>query len=104
MLKIKDVLGRKNTKIISHKALKQDIRCTCTERDETKAFKRVSLHNVFVGAKFHISIIKAPLLEGGFGPAIRFATRLWNNISTSIQQSTSIPVFKSRYMKNYFSQ
>ncbi len=36
----------------------------CTERDETKAFKRVSLQNVFVGAKFHISIIKAPLLAG----------------------------------------
>ncbi len=31
-------------------------------------------------------------------------TRLWNNISRSIQQSTSIPVFKSRYMKNYFTQ
>ncbi len=31
-------------------------------------------------------------------------TRLWNNISGSIQQSTSIPVFKSRYMKNYFTQ
>ncbi len=25
-------------------------------------------------------------------------TKLWNNISGSIQQSTSIPVFKSRYM------
>ncbi len=31
-------------------------------------------------------------------------TRLWNNISGSIQQSTSISVFKSRYMKNYFTQ
>ncbi len=31
-------------------------------------------------------------------------TRLWNNISGSIQQSTSIPAFKSRYMKNYFTQ
>ncbi len=30
--------------------------------------------------------------------------RLWNNISGSIQQSTSIPVFKVRYMKNYFTQ
>ncbi len=30
--------------------------------------------------------------------------RLWNNISGSIQQSTSIPVCKSRYMKNYFTQ
>ncbi len=29
-------------------------------------------------------------------------TRLWNNISGSIQQSASIPV--SRYMKNYFTQ
>ncbi len=27
-----------------------------------------------------------------------------HNISGSIQQSTSIPVFKSRYMKNYFTQ
>ncbi len=64
MLKIKDVLVRKKTKIISHKALKQDIRCTCTERDVTKAFKRVSQQNDFVSAKFHISIIKAPLLAG----------------------------------------
>ncbi len=32
------------------------------------------------------------------------ATRLWNNISGSIQQSTMIPVFKSRYMKKYFTQ
>ncbi len=31
-------------------------------------------------------------------------TRLWNNISGLIQQSTSIAVFKSRYMKNYFTQ
>ncbi len=31
-------------------------------------------------------------------------TRLWNNISILIQQSTSIPVFKSRYMKNCFTQ
>ncbi len=31
-------------------------------------------------------------------------TRLWNNISGSIQQSTSIPVFKSSCMKNYFTQ
>ncbi len=31
-------------------------------------------------------------------------TRLWNNISGSIQKPTSIPVFKSRYMKNYFTQ
>ncbi len=51
----------KTTKIISHKALKQDIRCMCTERDETKALKRVSLQNEFVSAKFPISIIKAPL-------------------------------------------
>ncbi len=54
--------GEKKTKnIISHKALKQDIRCTCTESYETKAFKRISLQNEFVSAKFHISIIKAPL-------------------------------------------
>ncbi len=72
-LNVKDKrhFGEKKTKIISYKALKQDIRCTCTERDETKAFK--SLQNVFVGAKFHISIIKAPLLAGGFAPAFRFA-------------------------------
>ncbi len=40
-LNVKDKrnFGEKKTKIISHKALKQDIRCTCTERDETKAFK-----------------------------------------------------------------
>ncbi len=31
-------------------------------------------------------------------------TRLWNNISGSIHQSTSIPVFKSRDMKKYFTQ
>ncbi len=31
-------------------------------------------------------------------------TILWNNISGSIQQSTSTSVFKSRYMKNYFTQ
>ncbi len=31
-------------------------------------------------------------------------TRLWNNIRGSIHQSTSIPVFKSRDMKKYFTQ
>ncbi len=31
-------------------------------------------------------------------------TRLWNNISGSIQQSTSIPIFKNRYKKNYFKE
>ncbi len=31
-------------------------------------------------------------------------TTLWNNINGSIHQYTSIPVFKSRYMKNYFTQ
>ncbi len=61
-------MGRKKPKIISHKALKQDIRCTCTERDETKAFKMVRLQNEFVSAKFHISIIKALLLAGASPP------------------------------------
>ncbi len=31
-------------------------------------------------------------------------TRVCNYISGSIQQCTSIPVLKSRYMKNYFTQ
>ena len=31
-------------------------------------------------------------------------TRLWNSLSGSIQQSTSVPLFKSRYMKNYFTK
>ncbi len=62
-------------------ALKQDIRCTCTERDETKAFKRVSLQNEFVSAKFHISIIKALLLAGGFASAIRFAIMFLAKVS-----------------------
>ncbi len=67
---------QKKTNIISHESLKQDIRCTCTERDETKAFKRVSLHYEFVSAKFHISIIKAPLLVGALPPL--FALLLTN--------------------------
>ncbi len=58
----------KKTKIISHKALKQDIRCRCTERDETKVFKRLGQQNEFVSAKFHISIIKAVLLVGALPP------------------------------------
>ncbi len=31
-------------------------------------------------------------------------TKLWNNISGSIQQFTTMPVFKRKYMKNYFTQ
>ncbi len=60
----------KKKKRISHKALKQDIRCMCKERDKTKTFKRVTLQNEFVSAKFHISINKSPLLAGA---EIRFA-------------------------------
>ncbi len=43
-------MGITKTKIISYKALKQDIRHTCTKRDETKSFKRVKIDNeVWVG-------------------------------------------------------
>ncbi len=90
-------MERKKPKIISHKALKQDIRCTCTERDETKAFKRVSLQNEFVSAKFHISIIKALLLAGAgdFAPTIRFAITVSHTLIVVSLYARSNTVFHS---------
>ncbi len=93
--------GEKQTNIISHKALKQDIRCTCTERDETKAFKRVSQQNEFVSAKFHISIIKALLLPWlvCIFPVVKHPSPPLldvidvDNISIIILSDTSVQVF-----------